>query len=105
MVAEQSRQPDLWEYLDGLGRETLKPGGSVLVDNRFGTLSHYVETDQGRCAVVHLEAIEMLDKAATVLVPLDRLRPAATVGDKPPEPLTVKPPDGRRRPRSERGIG
>ena len=105
MVAEQSRQLNLLEYLDAQERETLKPGSSVLVDNRFGVLSHYITTDQGRAAVVHLEAIEMLDKAATMLVPLDRLRPAATVGDKPPEPLTVKPPDGRRRPRSERGIG
>ena len=77
MVAEQSRQLNLLEYLDSLERETLKPGSSILLDNRFGTLSHYIETDQGRAAVVHLEAIELLDKAATVVVPLDRLRPAA----------------------------
>ena len=97
MVAE-SRQLNLLEYLDSLGKESLKPGCSVLVGNRFGTLVHYIDTPQGKAAVVDLEGIGGLDREETVLVPVAHLRPPSTVGDKPPsEPLKGQSKKGKAR--------
>ena len=77
-MVEQATQLTLLDYLDGLERDTLKPGCSVLVGNRFGTLVHYIDTPQGKAAVVDLEGIDGLDREETVLVPVARLRPAST---------------------------
>ena len=87
-MVEQATQLTLLDYLDGLERDTLKPGCSVLVGNRFGTLVHYIDTPQGKAAVVDLEGIDGLDREETVLVPVAHLRPPSTVGDKrPSKPL------------------
>ena len=78
MIAEQPRQLDLFSYLDSLEQESLKPGSSILYNDRYGLISRFITAHGIQSAVVHLEGRDRLEREETLIVPVARLRPAST---------------------------